>query len=205
MGTKHFYIGIAVIAIALIGGMALHAYISNAVDRARADQVKQDLKPVHEEAQQEKTSAQKAEDVNQKALLATLAAIATQKQQPVQPVDYERIDAMIAARMGVKSETKVDPNLPDAPSTTLPTKNLRDYMLDCDAANVSLTSCRDTVKHAQDELKAEQKDHAATKAELEAARKAMNGGGFLTRLRRNAKWFVIGGGVGAAAGYAASR
>jgi hypothetical protein len=199
--TKHIYIAVALISAALI---AVCAYLSTAKLVARADQVKQDMAPVHEQAAQQKESAVKAEDVNQKALLATLAAIAAQKQQPVSSqVDYDRIAQMIEQRMAVHAVVKPDPTLPNAPSATMPAKELRDYMLDCDASKAGLSSCQATVDNTAKQLAAEVSDHDATKKELAATRTAMKGGSFFHRLKSNSKFLVIGIGTGAALGYAA--
>lgn len=193
---KELYGIIVVVLLVFIGGCA---YVSSRLAVAKADQVKQDMKPIHEEAAQQKESAVKAEDGNQKALLATLAAIAAQKQQPVaNQVDYDRIAAMIEERMGVHAVVKPDPALPNAPSATMPAKELRDYMLDCDASKASLTSCRSTVENVTNQLVAETTDHAATKKELVASRTAMKGGSFWTRVKSNGKWLAIGVAAGGA-------
>jgi hypothetical protein len=206
MPVKHLYIAVAVLVAAIVGGMTLHAYVAARLDQTRADQVRRDMQPVHEQAQQQRQETTKAEDSNQKALLATLAAIAAQKQQPVStPVDYARIEEMIEARMGAKATVKTDAEHPDAPSATLPAKSLNQYMLACDEKTALLGSCQQTSVNTQKLLDTEKADHAATKKELDAARVAIKGGGFITRLRRNAKWFVIGGAVGATAAVAARR
>jgi hypothetical protein len=198
VSPKHLYIAIAVLAVALVGGLALHAYISASLATARADQVKADMKPIHEEATQQKESASKAEDKNQSALAIALATITAQKQQPIKTeVDYDRIEQMIAARLGVKAV--VQPTaLPDSPSATLPAKQLRDYISDCDETNARYSACKVTVENLNKQLDAETRDHQATKNELTAERKARKGT-FWGRLKSNAQWLVIGGGVAGAA------
>jgi hypothetical protein len=172
--------------------VAVSAYVASKVNVAKAEQVKQDVAPVHEQAKAEKQEAKSGEDSNQKLLAATLAAIANQRQQPVSTqVDYDRIARMIEERMGAKATVKADPEHPDAPSAVVPAKQLRDYMSDCDEKGALLGSCRISVENITKERDAEIKDHAATKLELEAARKAMKGGGFLKRAKSNGKWAIM--------------
>lgn len=198
MSPKHLYIVGGIVALAVVLGLVGGAYVSAKLATVRADQVREDMKPVHEKASDDKQQASKAEDVNQKALLATLAAIAAQKNQPIQTqVDYDRIAEMIESRMGVKAEIKPT-ELPNAPSATLPAKQLRDYISDCDSVTAEYGSCKQTVSNVEKQLVAEKADHQATKAELVAERKARKGT-FWGRLKSNAQWLVVGGVVGGAA------
>lgn len=207
-------------AILLLGIAGAAAYVASAISVAKAEQVREDMKPIHQEAQQEKQSAQQqkqvavsTEETNQKALLATLAAIAAQKQQPIAtPVDYARIEQMIEERMGTKAVVKPDPSLPNAPSATMDAKSLTNYMLDCDAKSAKLNACYQSVQNIGDqlaasdkELAAEVKDHKATKTELDATRTAMKGGSFWKRFKSNGKWMIIGAGAGAVAASMARR
>lgn len=196
---KPWHIGAAVVAIAVL--LVAHAaWMSSTVNVAQANQVHDDMKPVHQEAQQQQQQAVRAEDLNQKALLAFMATVATQKQQPVTAVDYSRIEQMIESRLGVKAEIKADPDRPDSPSATLPARQLRDFMLDADACKAGLVSCQRSVVNESLKFDAEKKDHEATKAELAAARKAMKGGGFWHNVKVRGKYLAIGAAAGAVAG-----
>lgn len=77
-------------------------------------------------------------------------------------------------------------------------KPLYDFVQDCRACQAELAAAR------QDKSDDAAKIAALTR-ERDAAITAAKGGSFWRRLRRNAKWFVIGAGVGAAGGYAATR
>ena len=79
MTTKHALIIATALTLAIVGGFALHAYISSANDMARAAQVATDEKPVHAQAAEQRQQAQQSETANQSALTAALAAIAQQK------------------------------------------------------------------------------------------------------------------------------
>ncbi len=93
------------------------------------------------------------------------------------------------------------PGEPPASATaTLPQEDLKplfDLIQDCHACKAQLASA--AKDRADDRVKIEALSH-----QRDAAVKAAKGGGFWVRLKRGAKWFLIGGAVGAAA-VAASR
>jgi hypothetical protein len=193
----------------LAAAIVFHAYKADTgKTQARVDQIQQDAAPKHEEAQQEHQQVAASETANQTALAATLLAISKQQQAPV---DYDKLVAMILARMGpgFKVETKpADPNLPDAPSSVTVTgpnagQVIRDKILDCDKLGASLTSCQVTVSNAQKDLAIEKKDHQTTKGELDATRKQVNGT-FWTKVGRGMTHSICGGG-GTAAGIEVGR
>ena len=204
MTTRHALILAAASALAIVGGLALHAYISSAVGLARAVQVASDEKPVHAQAAEQRQQAQQSEAANQSALQAALAAIAQQKAAALGAQDLQRIDAMITARMGVQAQPKAEipkdaagKDLPGAASTAVNSKSLRDYMLDCDATGAELGSCRKTVSNLTAQLDAERLDHLATQKELKATQTALKGGSFWVRLRRGARHSLCGSAAGA--------
>lgn len=190
---KHIY---AAVAILLIGIAIIAAYVQSKVNVAQFKQVQKDEKPVHQEAQQQIQSAQKSEDSNQKALAIALAALAAQRQEPV---DYGRLQQMIDSRLAglqVKVEGPAKDasgkELPDAPSSVTisgvgAAKQINDAILGCDESKVRLNACEQSVTNTESELLGEKKDHAATKAELAAAKKAAKGGGFFARLKSGLK------------------
>ena len=204
MTTKHALILATALTLAVVGGLALHAYISSTRDIAQAAQVARDEKPVHAQAAEQRQQAQQSEAANQSALAAALAAIARQKTATLGAEDLQRIDAMITARMGAQAQPKAEipkdaagKALPDAASTAVNSKSLRDYMLDCDASGAELGSCRKTVSNLTTQLDAERLDHQATQKELKAAQAAMKGGNFWARVRRGARHSLCGSVAGA--------
>jgi hypothetical protein len=89
---------------------------------------------------------------------------------------------------------------PEAPAViTVPQADLQplfDHLEDCRA-------CQERLATAQQDLNDERAKVSALMIERDAAVKAARGGGFWSRLRSNAKWFAIGGAMGAVAASAA--
>jgi hypothetical protein len=84
---------------------------------------------------------------------------------------------------------------------TVPQADLQpmfDHLEDCRA-------CQERLATAQQDLNDERAKVSALTIERDAAVKATRGGGFWSRLRSNAKWFAIGGAMGALAASAAHR
>ena len=92
-------------------------------------------------------------------------------------------------------------NLPAAPVAQVPAADLKpiyDFVQDCRACQAKLAAA--TQDKVDDAAKI-----AALERERDAAITASKGGTFWRRLRRNALWFAVGAGFGAAGGYAASK
>jgi hypothetical protein len=84
---------------------------------------------------------------------------------------------------------------------TVPQADLQpmfDHLEDCRV-------CQERLATAQQDLNDERAKVSALTIERDAAVKAARGGGFWSRLRSNAKWFAIGGAMGALAASAAHR
>jgi hypothetical protein len=82
---------------------------------------------------------------------------------------------------------------PDAPSAQIPAVDLKplfDYVQDCRSCQAQLAAKQDSADNAT--------KLAALTRERDAAMTAAKGGTFWQRLHRNALWFVIGAGAGAA-------
>lgn len=94
------------------------------------------------------------------------------------------------------------PDASEAPAIiTVPQVDLLpmfDHLEDCRA-------CQERLTTAQQDLDDERAKVSALMIERDAAVKAAHGGGFWSRLRSNAKWFAIGGAMGALAASAAHR
>jgi hypothetical protein len=97
---------------------------------------------------------------------------------------------------GADSSSAAAPAAPVAQIPTADLKPLFDFVQDCRACKVQLDAARA-------DLKDEQAKSAALSKERDAAVKAVKGGGFWTRVKRNAKWLAIGAILGAAAAHAA--
>ena len=94
------------------------------------------------------------------------------------------------------------PDAPEAPAViTVPQADLQplfDHLEDCRA-------CQEGIATAQQDLTDERAKVSALMIERDAAVKAARGGGFWSRLRSNAKWFAIGGALGALAASSTRR
>jgi hypothetical protein len=87
------------------------------------------------------------------------------------------------------------PDLPDAPSAQIPAADLKplfDYVQDCRSCQVQLAAAKQNATDNAAKL-------TAVTRERDAAIATAKGGTFWQRLRRNALWFVVGAGAGAAA------
>jgi hypothetical protein len=85
--------------------------------------------------------------------------------------------------------------LPDAPSAQIPAADLKplfDYVQDCRSCQAQLAAAKQDATDNATKLK-------AVTHERDAAIATAKGGTFWQRLHRNALWFVIGAGAGAAA------
>jgi len=214
LSTKQIVIAVGILALAIVGGLVLHAYIGSRESAAQLEQVRKDVSDVNAKAEAVRVSAEKDRADAEKRdadraqqLLSTLAAIATQKQQPV---SVDELAARITARIpgsGV-TPTALD-SLPNAPSAQ---KAISDYVYDCDSCKVERDSLRQASvnKDVQiSDLKTENTQLATQKAgvekERDAAVTAAKGGTFWHRLKSNTKWMVIGIGTGIVVDLAARR
>lgn len=192
--TKHIYIGVAILAVAIIGGMVLHAYIGSVVGGATQQQLKSDVS--------QRIDAMQAE------LKDALDAISKQKQDVKTPQEVVRYIPQYVnlpsppiiqqGQGGENSKPSEQHSLPDAPSSAQgvyfppeDVKPLFDKLADGKACELKLGEC--------------QKEIPLLEQRASAAEKAMKGGGFWRRLKSNSKWFVIGGITGAAAVAATRR
>jgi uncharacterized coiled-coil protein SlyX len=171
---------VVLIVLAVLIGSAWSAHVK---DEARRDAV------IHE---QEETIADlhEAMDKRQAELKQQLSELEGRKQSVIKvpssapQIIREMIPTPIQQTAAIEKDT-----LPNAPVAVLTKQN------EIDLAQFAL-SCKecDTRLQAVEADKADQtKQIAALTTERDAAMKAAKGGSVLQRLRRNAKWFVIGG------------
>jgi hypothetical protein len=92
---------------------------------------------------------------------------------------------------------------PDAvatiPQADLPA--IRDAIEGCKECEVTLATAQQDLVSRDHQLKLVGEQLSATQRQRDVAVKAANGGGFWVRVKRGAKWFVIGGAIG----YVAAR
>ena len=151
--------------------------------------------------------AQKRELQRDTALSKKLAAISRTKRATKRPEDIakrlpaafpplpEPLVVSLPSRAFVRDAPEV-PAIITVPQADL--KPLFDRLQDCRA-------CQEQLATVQQDLQDERAKVSALTIERDAAVKAARGGGFWSRLRNGAKWFVIGGALGALAASAARR
>lgn len=214
---KHFWAAAALLSIAIIAGLIIHGWLSQrGVDRQTVEQIIQQSLPQHQQNEQQVQQGQadaelarQREADNQKLLAATLAAIAAQKGQPVQPVDYAKIDQMIATHLNVnQNQVHTSTDASGQAVTVVPTQQYRDFQLQCDANKAGLDSCLQSVNNAKAEsagkdtqIAALMADNTLLKQDNKKLQDVANGGSFWKRLARNAKYSICGSG-GTASGIA---
>jgi hypothetical protein len=97
-------------------------------------------------------------------------------------------------RQGTAVPEKSASALPEKPMAQIPLEDLKplyDFAQDC-------RSCQAQLSASQADLRDERTKSAALATERDAAVKAAKGGGFWSRLKRDAKWLAIGVGIGVA-------
>jgi FtsZ-interacting cell division protein ZipA len=194
----------------LIFGVWTVKKFSEAKLQAKAEQVLQDAKPAHQDAAQERQTILGDKAVTKSDLALAIASISQQKAAPVQTqVDYDKLTAMITAKLGPGYQVQVNKDAadPEKSTVTVSGKNaafaVRNGILDCEADTTTLNACK---KDSADNLRlfqTEQKDHQTTKNELLATQKLVKGT-FWGNAGRGIKHSICGGG-GTAVGIEVAR
>lgn len=190
LSPKHLYVLIGIVALSIVIGLVGSAYISSRDDATRQQQVKSDVK--------EQMDAMRAE------LKDALDAIKHDREQvrtPQQVVErlpqYVELPKPIYLQPAVTQTSGMPNVLPDAPSAgalIIPKESVQafwEHEATCKEDSLKLAECN--------------KELPLITKRAEFAEKAMKGGGFFTQVKRNAKWFVIGGTIGAGAVLATRR
>lgn len=227
MATRTLLQLAAFCAVLLLAALAFHAWLA-------AHDEQQRLQATLAAQKQLLDAADARERAREATLHDTLAQIETLKrttQTPAQilralpqflslpqPITIAQPSAPAAGKGTAQPETSLPPStpasppasdfsaanareLPAAPAAQLPVADLKplyDFVQDCRACQAQLAVAR---QNADDDAA---KISALTR-QRDAAITAAKGGSFWRRLRRNALWFAVGAGTGAAAGYAATR
>ena len=193
----------AVAAIATLSALCLALIVARSRNAAR--QAGEQMRAVFSAQAPVIAQANHRERQRDRALAKTLEKISQAKRAPKNPQS-------IAASLPAAFPTLPEPlsvALPPAASDklTAPTvitvprddlKPLFDHLQDCRA-------CQQQLDAAQQDLRDERVKVSALMIERGTALKTARGGGFWSRLRTGAKWFAIGGVVGALAASAAHR
>lgn len=154
-------------------------------------------------------TATKDEEVRDKTVEKTVAALEETKKRVQSP--SEALKALptviplpvplIAAPVQQESQGSASQALPDSPGAVVPAQDLKalyDFGVACQECQAKLGAM--TKDRADDAVKLK-----AVTEERDAAVAASKGGKLWTRVKRNAKWLLLGLGAGAAAGAVAAR
>jgi hypothetical protein len=140
-------------------------------------------------------------------LTKKLAAISKDKRRATEPTDIAKRLPAAFPPLPHPLSVSFASHFPDAAESEAPAiitvpqddlKPLFDRLEDCRA-------CQEQLATAQQDLSDERAEVSALTIERDAAVRAARGGGFWSRFRVGAKWFVIGGALGALAASAAHR
>jgi len=210
--TRHWREAIIVIALAG-GGLFVRSWL---VSRAAAAKLAATLAAAQHqidaaESHEKQTNAQLSQQLAQIAALRQSvqtpqqAAAAILKALPALPAPIAlnvpsgtAAPQKSAAPPAAATATNSTAALPDAPSpatATIPQQDLKplyDYIEDCRATTADRDAARKDLADAQTQI-------TALTTQRDAAVTAAKGGKFWARVRRNAKWFAIGAGVGGVA------
>jgi hypothetical protein len=210
MNRKQIITWIAALSILAIAALTVRSWLEGHDDRIA-------MKATLDAQQQLIAAADGREQQRQQELKSTLAEIAELKrraQTPQQivrelpqylplPQPIQLVPAAPTPQKGSEANSEQGSGLSQKPSVNdkllaqFPAEDLKplyDFVQDCRACQAQLTA-------AQNDLADERAKSAALARQRDAAIKAAKGGGFWTRVKRNAKWLAIGVGIG----YAASR
>jgi type II secretory pathway pseudopilin PulG len=191
-----YLIHLAELAIAIL--LALAVFFSWRADRRDRSQLEAELA-----ATKQLLSAADTRQHDRDAQLAqTLATLAAEKRTIVTPAQIIH-DLPSQLPLPTPIVLQSAPALPDSPTpktnAVIPGEDLKplyDFTIDCKA-------CQSKLAAAQGDLTDERKKTTALTLERDDALRIARGGSVLRRIRRAAKWFLIGAAAGAVAAKAA--
>lgn len=135
--------------------------------------------------------------------LQVLASIKQQVQTPAQIVStlpqYVQQPLPQPITITTPAPTAANPN--PQPVAAVPSADLKaifDQLVDCKGYQDQATTCGKQLSLAQQQQDDLKQELTATQKERDEWKTAARGGSFWTRLKKNAKWFAIGAGTGAA-------
>lgn len=198
-------IEIAVVIMMLAAGVALfRAWLSQHDARLRAEATARQEQTAIADLQKQRdllVQGDKARDATAAATIAELTKAAAAQKTPQQIARWLPREISLPKPLSIQAPRATAQNPAPPAIATIPQEDLaplRDFVLQAKtcavalpAAQADLSSCRDQLKLAGEQLSAAECESAAWK---KAAK-----GTFWGRLKRGAKWFAIGAAAGAAA------
>ena len=186
----------------VIVALCVSAYVAEHIDRIRAESVVNAKQQII--AERDKATAELVQQLKDAAAKVTKPeqVPAALPQVITLPAPVVQVPPYFAKSEGNSAKSEGNIPLPDAASVK--TLALPGDLIIPKVDVVPLYQQLNTCKQNEAELTTCRQDLADVKVQRDAAITAVKGGTFFTRLKRNAKWFAIGAGVGAGA-IAASR
>lgn len=144
-------------------------------------------------AQRDQQTAQMVKEIE--ALKARPLPVREIVREIPQYVNLPGAPTILEAPAPAPGEKPAEPSIVFDPAQA---KALRDFYLDCNRANLELKSCgEDKADLLKKQTTYEQQIKLLTE-ERDSAVKAFKGGGFWLKLKKDAKWFLVGGITGGA-------
>lgn len=146
---------------------------------------------------------------SQKVLEARITELESERLAPqtvIEPVDYEKIDAMIAAQLKVPAaQVQTAASAPDkAPETTVDTKALDNYSIGCQESSARAAACALQEGALVSKAQALQDENTQLNQEVKSLSTLDRGGSWLHKLGRTLKTSACGA-AGAGVGLGASK
>ncbi len=190
--------GIAVLVLVALAALGVRSWLAS---RDSVVELRATL-AAHKQVLEQTEARQRERDVVLTKALAAIEAAKRAVQTPAQaaaqipqilPLFSEPIRIEIPAP---EPTDPIPPAVASVPQASL--KPLYDYLQDCRGCQMQLTA-------AKDDFTDERTKVSLLTIQRDTAVRAARGGGFWSRVKRNAKWFVIGGALGAVAVAAAAQ
>lgn len=178
IAPKHVYFAVAILALAVVAGFVLQAYVAGERDKASYAQLKADNEQYFKELDKKNDERWQAYLTQQKLIEADKRNVQTPEQVAQSMPKYIPtlpVPVQLHQPTGVGDDT--------APSLIIPQPDIKplfDFSADCQLCKIE----RDALKGENTDLKVRVQKQAD---QLKQSEQIAKGGGFFTRLRRGAK------------------
>lgn len=206
--NKNPFIAAGIALTLALGVFAFYSFLEDHDDRIKMLATIEAQQQLNEQLQHQMQGLKAAEDNRDAQTRATIAAmqqVVSKVQTPQQIAQWlpTQLPAPQPIEIEVPPATSQDPMPPATakiPQRDLPF--LRDVVENCKECNVKLATAQADLQSRDERLHLAGEQLSATQKQRDAALKALKGGSFWTRLKRNTRWFLIGGLAGGALVYA---
>lgn len=205
---KNHLIGAGVALSLALGVFAVYSFLEAHDDRIKMRATIEAQQQLNQQLQRQMQDLKASEDKRDADTHATIGAM----QQVVSKVRTpQQIAQWLPSQLQFPQPIKVEVPPPAAQNpmpaavVTIPQEDLpflRDTVESCKECDVKLTAAQADLGSRDERLRLAAQQLSAMQNQRDAALKALKGGAFWTRLKRNTKWFLIGGLTGGAFVYA---